>query len=225
MELNGIMTKYGTDKQRTVHDYVQFYEKYFEPIKNQKLKILEIGIYRPPMGSPCSVGASLKTWYEYFPNSQIIGSDVHPFTDIENNRIKTIISDQSLRTRGLSPDGVERNGLEEIILEFGSNFDIIIDDGGHNMKQQQVTLGHMFKHLKPNGIFVIEDLHTSYFAPSVYNSENKYTTLSLLNDYINEKKIKSDYILDEEKKYLIDNIKEMVMHKGNQSEIVFITKK
>jgi len=226
MELNELMVKYGTDKQRDVHNYVQFYEEYFNKLKNEKLKLLEIGIYSPPIGSPCAVGASLKTWYDYFKNGYIIGVDVHDFSDVENGRIKTIIADQSLRVKGLSADNTERNGLGDVVDIFGDNFDIIIDDGGHSMKQQQVTLGYMFKYLKSGGIFVIEDLHTSYFAQHVYNSDNTTnTTLKVLNDIIEKQVINSDYMLEDEKKYILENIKEIKMYKGHQSEIVFIVKK
>ena len=118
------------------------------------------------------------------------------------------------------------NGLNDVVNNFGSDFDIIIEDGGHTMLQQQVTLGFMFKNLKSGGLFVIEDLHTSYFAPFAYNKTNtKNTTLNMLQEYINHKVINSDFITEEEKEYLLSNIKEMKMYKGNHSEIVFIVKK
>jgi len=221
MELNDIMIKYGTDKQKVLHNYVQFYEKYFEPIKNEKLKILEIGIYRPPAGSPNSVGASLKTWKDYFVNSKIYGVDLGLFDDVDDGNIKTILADQELR---YGNDSVK--GLNEVIENFGSDFDIIIDDGGHTMLQQQITLGFMFKYLKSGGLFIIEDLHTSYFAPFAYNKTNtNNTTLNMVQNYINKGTIISDFITQEENEYLISNIKEMKMYKGNHSEIVFIEKK
>jgi hypothetical protein len=40
--------------------------------------------------------------------------------------------------------------------------DILIDDGGHTMKQQKVTFEELFGHIKENGVYVCEDLHTSY---------------------------------------------------------------
>ena len=39
-----------------------------------------------------------------------------------------------------------------------------IDDGGHGMSQQLVTLEEMFWHVRDGGIFLCEDLHTSYWA-------------------------------------------------------------
>jgi hypothetical protein len=220
MGLNDLMIKYGTDKQEELHNYVKYYDKYFSNIKNQKLKILEIGIYRPPIDGKAVVAASLKTWRDYFINSNIIGVDLDDFSDVDDDRITTMKVNQELRyTNGI------HNGLYNIIEKFGDNFDIIIDDGGHTMLQQQVTLGFMFKFLKPGGLFIIEDLHTSYFAPFAYNNTNtQYTTLGMLENYLRNKTIMSDFITDDENKYLLSKINRLEIYKGNESEIAFITK-
>ena len=42
--------------------------------------------------------------------------------------------------------------------------DILIDDGGHTMKQQIVSYEELFDHVKHDGVYLIEDLHTSYWA-------------------------------------------------------------
>jgi hypothetical protein len=218
--MNEIMLKYGTDKNSYCHNYVEKYVEYFEPLKEKEIKILEIGIYRPPTTDQ-EPGASLKTWYEYFPKAKIYGVDVNVFTDVENDRIKTIVANQELREN----NGIV-NGLKEIIDTFGGDFDIIIDDGGHTMIQQQITLGYMFKYLKPGGLFVIEDLHTSYFAPWAYNQTNtELNTLVMLKNYINNKSIDSDFMFDSEKEYLNETIDFMDLHKAKESEIVFIKKK
>jgi len=218
MSLEELAQKYVTDKRGLEHNYVPFYEKYFESLRNKKLKILEIGIYRPNPNNNDGrqVGASLKTWYEYFPNAEIYGVDLTDFSDIENDRIKTLIGNQGHRGPG---------GLENIITSFGSDFDIIIDDGGHTMQQQLVTLGYMFKHLKPGGIFVIEDLHTSKFAPHAYNPTNAKTALKVLEDYVVDKKIVSEFITNEESDYLNKNILSCEINMAKISEICFIIKK
>ena len=94
------------------------------------------------------------------------------------------------------------------------------------MAQQQVTLGYMFKYLKPGGLFVIEDLHTSNFAPLVYNSTNtQITTVNMLRNYLTSNHIESDFMFEEEKSYLNKTIKTMDLHMAKESEIVFIRKK
>ena len=122
MGLNELMVKYGTDKQKDVHNYVQFYEKYFTPIKEEKLKILEIGIYRPPVGGKASVGASLKTWGDYFINSEIYGVDLDSFTDVDDSRIKTIMANQEFRYKNN-----DINGLNDVYLAYLTGFKKIND--------------------------------------------------------------------------------------------------
>lgn len=52
--------------------------------------------------------------------------------------------------------------LEQFQAEYGGDFDIIIDDGGHTMNQQKTSLQHLWKALKPGGYYFCEDLETSF---------------------------------------------------------------
>jgi hypothetical protein len=52
--------------------------------------------------------------------------------------------------------------LERLAETYGP-FDIVLDDGGHTMKQQIVTIKTLFPHVKNGGVFVVEDTHTSYW--------------------------------------------------------------
>lgn len=45
-----------------------------------------------------------------------------------------------------------------------SSFDVIVDDGGHTMKQQITSLMHLLSKVRSGGVYVIEDLETSYVA-------------------------------------------------------------
>jgi len=40
--------------------------------------------------------------------------------------------------------------------------DIFLDDGGHTMTQQRVALEEMLPHVQPEGVYIIEDLSTSW---------------------------------------------------------------
>jgi len=42
-------------------------------------------------------------------------------------------------------------------------YDIIIDDGSHFPQHQILTFQHLFSVLKPGGLYVVEDLETSYW--------------------------------------------------------------
>lgn len=225
-KLNKIMNKYGTDKQIGDHSYTPFYEKVFKGKENNKLKVLEIGIFRQgpdvegrPEGFDSNgnwlgrrlTGASLKTWYDYLPKSDIYGIDLSDFSDVNNDRIKTFICNQE-----------SKEDLNKLIEKIGSDFDVIIDDGGHTMKQHQISLSVLFKHLKSGGIYVIEDLHTCHI-PSYVNGDK--TTLDVLNNYITNNQLISDYITTEERLYIEKNIKNIEIGMAKSSEIALIYKK
>lgn len=65
-------------------------------------------------------------------------------------------------------------------------FDVIVDDGGHSMKQQITSLTHLFEKVRSGGIYVIEDLETSYssFPGSGYLVNT--TTIELIKRLIDD---------------------------------------
>ena len=142
--------KHKCDKY-TTHLYTQIYENYFHPLKNYDIKLLEIGIYR---------GASLKMWNDYFCNGHIYGIDILENYFGEGKPISTEEYSNRIKTLG-GVDAGNRKDLERMIDTFNfklESLDIIIDDGSHCLHDHQVSLGFLFKYLKPGGIYVIEDL-------------------------------------------------------------------
>jgi hypothetical protein len=141
MNLDEIGLKFGTDKASNSNNFLEFYERFFCKRRFEKLKILEIGV----LG-----GSSLRTWEEYFPNAKIIGLDISlEAKKEESQRIKIEILDQS--------DTFQLSKYAE-----DKNFDIIIDDGSHVWGHQIKTLRILFPILNPLGIYIVEDLDTSY---------------------------------------------------------------
>jgi hypothetical protein len=214
--LEQIANFYETDKRKSDHNYTEFYHQYFDKLKDKKLVVAEIGILRHP-ARPYE-GASLLLWRDYFINSEIHGIDIVDHTHMAGERLSIHIADQG-----------EREQLDNVFNKIGTS-DIIIDDGSHYMHHQQITLACLFKHLKSGGIFVIEDLLTSYppppFDPSQFRLSNDDTrTLDMLNNFIKTGKMESMFMTPEECKYLQDNITQCNIHKGNQSEICFLIKK
>jgi len=200
--LNELGLKYKTDKSSTGHGYLDAYEKYFEPLKDKKLNVLEIGVFN---------GASVKMWSDYFINSQIFGIDYVDKSKYDAEKIKTIIADQA-----------NREQLTKVFQDL-PEMDIIIDDGGHTMEQQQVSLGVLFPYLKDGGIYVIEDLGSS--RPKwarIYNKEKtSKTTRWMIDNFIETKKIDSEYITPEEATYVEEKTSSCKM---GTFEIVFIEK-
>ena len=134
--LSSIAEFYKTDKKE--HGYTAIYEKYFKSLRDQKLKILEIGI---------ADGKSLLTWSDYFNNSTIIGIDIHKIDIIE----KKLDRDNIKVHQGSQSD---ESFINEIISKYG-NFDIIIDDGSHLRKDVIKSFHLLFPHLNNNGLYII----------------------------------------------------------------------
>ena len=50
------------------------------------------------------------------------------------------------------------------VVERHGPFDIVIDDGGHTMRQQILSVETLFPLLADGGVYIVEDCHTSYWA-------------------------------------------------------------
>jgi SAM-dependent methyltransferase len=201
--LEQISQNYKSDKGEVYHNYLNIYERYFGKYRDTLENFLEIGLWE---------GESLRMWRDYFNVGNLVGVDILDLSHIELKNTTILIGDQSVRA-----------DLESIADRSYKQFDIIIDDGGHMMHQQQITLGCMFKYLKPGGIFVIEDLHTCG-NPS-YTRGSDTETLNMLHTYNTTGKIESNCMTLEEITYLEQNIKELNIERGDVSEIAFIIKK
>ena len=81
----------GTDK--LAHLYIEHYHNHFKPIRNQRLKILEIGI--GGYSNPQHGGESLRMWSDYFRKSIIYGIDIHDKHPHEEKRIKILNGSQN----------------------------------------------------------------------------------------------------------------------------------
>jgi hypothetical protein len=166
-ELDDLARKYNTDKSSLFHNYTEPYNFMFRERRSDVLKICEVGV----MG-----GASVWMWRDFFRNAQIIGIDVNPdCKSLEEDRIKIRIGNQT-----------DAGFLDGLIGEFGA-FDIFIDDGGHTWFQQKFTFNYIFPHISPGGIYIIEDLSTSYLKGSVWDTAGECTVdyLKRLMDDLN----------------------------------------
>jgi SAM-dependent methyltransferase len=152
--------------------YTKVYEKYFTDIREDTLNIVEIGI---------KDGDSLLLWERYFPNATIYGADINPDSvNAHNNwadheRINTFLLDQGNITD-------HRNFISTI----AEPIDIVIDDGGHKMAHQILSFKELFPVLKPGGLFIVEDLCTSYWGNILPNSgvKNPTSAVSFFKDLV-----------------------------------------
>jgi hypothetical protein len=125
--------------------YFPIYEKHLSKFVGKSPKILEIGI----LG-----GGSLELWSKYFGGgTTVVGVDCSAdcLSYKYDGNVTVVIGDQA-----------STEFWKNFKEQYGE-FDIIIDDGGHTMVQQITTLDCMYPMLKNNGVFVVEDTHTSYW--------------------------------------------------------------
>ena len=147
---------------RKLENYFSAFDFHFERIQGEPLNLLEIGIQN---------GGSLFTWQQYFPQAKITGIDIDPACrQFEEDNIRVFIGDQA-----------DAKFLESVNKATGP-YDIIIDDGGHTMNQQTTSFKTLFPLLKDGGVYVIEDLHTSYWPAFFDSSENTVKMLKCLID-------------------------------------------
>jgi SAM-dependent methyltransferase len=79
------------------------------------------------------------------------GLDIDPSCSrFEDDRTKIFVGNQA-----------DRSVLAHIGEQVPGGFDVIIDDGSHYVRHVIASFNGLFKHLKPGGIYVIEDLHVA----------------------------------------------------------------
>ena len=216
--LSEIAKQYPTDKDFTHNYYNAVYENYFSPIRETTKLVCEIGIggFSEPLG--WMPGNDLKVFRDYFSNANILGLDIVKHENIADlNRITLDWIDQSKR---------------DLVIEYATklqNYDLILDDGSHNVYDQQITFAHFFKSLKSNGIYVLEDLHTSIEVNmpeknAIWNwgRPGFITPLELLEHFQRTGEIISDDLNEEEKLYLQENIKSVEVFRVAPTSITSI---
>lgn len=214
MEYNSICNKYQTDKGDKLpngNGYAEFYQKWFEEIKDTCQNILEIGV---------EGGSSLKTNYEFFKNANIIGLDINNKEEFQNERIKTFVLDQ-----GNSQD---LNSFYGYCDSNNLSFDIILDDGSHDVEHQQKTFGKFFKLLKPKGLYIIEDLCTSYFILGQELYGNYQTQEKINNDtikFLNQRPFFSPWISNENLEYINEKVEYVTIFDKLNSNLTYSKEK
>ena len=161
--LHEIGMKHGTDKA-TFHGYLDFYEQQL-PGPEFAGTLLEIGVMD---------GASLKMWREYYELALIVGIDPHRPTKVNGCCVYPF-------------DATDPDQIAE--LTYGSDpsfsglgpFDVIIDDGSHMTADQQKSFELLWPAVAPGGVYVIEDLHTSYMSNYVNSQLTTLEWLSMLD--------------------------------------------
>lgn len=161
--LTEIANEHGTDKGTVgpspswrTHNYTDVYEAYLSSLRLDEISLLEIGLGVPGAAWEAKIahgrnprgGASLRTWYDYFPKAHVYGLDINSGAHLDNDRISTFVVDQG--------DPAALRGFLEAVGDV--TFDVIVDDGSHRPDHQQVSLGVLFPRLRSGGVYFVEDL-------------------------------------------------------------------
>jgi len=115
-DLRECFDRHGCDKGSR-HGYERVYEPIFEPLRDEPIRILEIGILR---------GESLAAWVDYFSKAEIVAIDTFrrvPVKDVP------ILSHPRITWR-------THDSRKPINL---GHFDFVIDDGLHQYPHQRKT--------------------------------------------------------------------------------------
>jgi len=143
--------------------YIDAWDDIFAPYQNREISLLEIGTQN---------GGSLEIFAKYFPQAKhIIGCDIDvncqalAFSD---PRITVITGD------------INSDAVEDRIAELAPNLDIIIDDGSHHPRDIIQSLSRYFKRLDNHGLYLIEDLHTSYWGDYDSGLYQPYSAIAFL---------------------------------------------
>ncbi|HPP06685.1 MAG TPA: hypothetical protein PLW88_04900, partial [Syntrophorhabdaceae bacterium] len=125
------------NKGRLIHKWIHYfpiYERHFKQFRNKEINVLEIGVYQ---------GGSLQMWKSYFgEKAKIYGVDINPACkSLEEENIKIYIGSQE-----------DREFLRFLKKEIPL-LHILIDDGGHTMRQQICTFEELYDHVVEDGVY------------------------------------------------------------------------
>jgi GT2 family glycosyltransferase/glycosyltransferase involved in cell wall biosynthesis len=151
--------------------YLSEYDRLFTPYRGRRINLLEIGVQN---------GGSLDIWAQYFRRAKrILGCDIDPACAAlvyDDERISVIVGDAN------------SHQVQQAILRDTAHLDIVIDDGSHTSADIVGSFARYFPLVSNNGIYVIEDLHCSYwrrFGGGLFDPFSAVTFLKRLADAVN----------------------------------------
>jgi len=151
--------------------YLSEYDRLLKNYRDKPVRLLEIGVQN---------GGSLELWSKYFENaSTLLGVDINPDCaqlSYDDKRIGVIVGDAN------APNVIN------LVLEHSQKFDIIIDDGSHRSSDIVNSFAAYFPFLENGGLFIVEDLHCSYweiFEGGLLDYNSSMSFFKHLTDIIN----------------------------------------
>lgn len=134
------------------HDYCTHYETHLQHLKNKHFPFVELGVggYRYNDKG----GSGLQMWGHYFKKATIAGVDLY-----DKSGLKIILPPNVELFRGSQTD---ENIMFNVFEKIGTP-EVIIDDASHVNPLTIKTFEMWFPELAAGGIYVIEDLESSWW--------------------------------------------------------------
>jgi len=188
--LNQLGIKYATDKcfrehptdpeKNFGHGYLDSYEQFMQPYVGKGITLIEIGVGGEEF--PDRGGQSIRLWEHYFQNAHVIGVDLY-----KKNMVRNFV-------QASQDDPVAMGALPDA--------DIIIDDASHINPLSIATFKIMWQKVKPGGLYIFEDNHTSYWQDKYLGDADPAYDGSAINFFLNlVHQLQQDTLLE---KYRLD---------------------
>lgn len=164
----------GTDKTLH-HGYQRFYPQFLAPLRRRrKLTIVEIGY---------GEGKSIPLWRTLFPQSFVVCLDRD-------------VSESGEGYEVLKVDQSDPEAVAAVVDTIAQPVHLIVDDGSHIPAHQLSSFSILFEHLLvPGGIYIVEDVETSYWTNGdvygyptrfgLYSRWSAVEAMKLAVDYLN----------------------------------------
>jgi Methyltransferase domain len=147
--------------------YLDVYERHLSPYRDRQIFFLEIGVMD---------GGSLEMWRRFFgQEATIVGIDINP------DCAKRVDHPNYVRIGSQNDPAF----LRRIIEEFGAP-DVVLDDGSHVARHQRASFDILFPSLKTDGLYIIEDVHTSYWKEYEGGYRRRGTAIEFVKQMIDD---------------------------------------
>ena len=181
--------------------YLETYDEVLAPWRTSHVRLLEIGIQN---------GGSLEIWPRYFRSgTHFVGCDIDPACgqlQYAKPGVSVVVGDANT------------DEVESRINALCPSFDIVIDDGSHTSADIVRSFARYFPKVAYGGIYVIEDLHCSYwtgFGGGIHHPFSSLTFFKHLVDVLNHEhwgvpSLRRDLIAGVERRYEVTIAEELL---------------
>ena len=182
---------YNTDVNLHKHAYTSIYNLLFSNLRYNDIKLGELGILD---------NNSMLSWREFFPNAKLYGFEWF------DSRLDKAINDK-IDCTYIKMNVKDIESISIGLSNAGSNFDVLIEDSTHEFADQIKFINEAYKHLKPGGILIIEDIYINANEQDYFNAIN--------NDYFSSATfIFANHNLKNSSGW--DNDKLLILHRNNK---------